>query len=70
MATRIEQAKKMTKLRTKRTKQNISKCIDGMFYFDYKRKNGNWNISKIAKDSGTSRNSVYKYLGIKKGLQN
>lgn len=67
MATRSEQAKRMTKIRTKRTKTNISKCVNGMFSFDYKRKNGNWNISKIAKDSGTSRNSVYKYLDIKKG---
>jgi transcriptional regulator of acetoin/glycerol metabolism len=66
MATRQEQAKKMTKARTKRTKLNISKCIDGMFCFEYRRNDDKWNISKIARDSGTSRNSVYKYLSKKK----
>ena len=67
MASRIEHAKRMTRLRERKTKSNISKVVNGIFSFDYKKKNGNWNISKIAKDSGTSRNSVYKYLDIKKG---
>ena len=42
MATRSEQAKRMTKIRTKRTKTNISKCVNGMIFFDYKRKSGRW----------------------------
>lgn len=62
MATRQEHAKKMTKKRVKETKSKINNCINGMFTFEYKKKNGDWNISKIAKDSGTSRTTVYKYL--------
>jgi transcriptional regulator of acetoin/glycerol metabolism len=62
MATRVQHAKKMTKLRVAKKKRNIGKCIDGMFSFEYKKKDGSWNISKIARDSGTSRNTVYKYV--------
>ncbi len=62
MASRQEHAKKMTQKRVKETKVKINNCINGMFTFEYKKKNGDWNISKIAKDSGTSRTTVYKYL--------
>ena len=34
----------------------------GMFKDEYKKPNGSWNISKIAKDSGTTRPTVMKYL--------
>ena len=44
------------------TKQKLDKILTGMFTFEYKLKNGSWNISKIAKDSKLSRNTVYKYL--------
>lgn len=67
MATRQEHARKMTRARVNKTKRNIRKIVNGMFYFEYKKKNGNWNISKLARDSGTSRNTVYKFLGTKKG---
>lgn len=49
MATRSEQAKRMTKIRTKRTKTNISKCVNGMFSFDYKRKMGTGIYQKLLK---------------------
>ncbi len=67
MATRQEHAKRMTRIRVKKCERNINKLVNGIFYFEYKKKNGDWNISKLAKDSGTSRNTVYKFLGTKKG---
>ena len=33
-----------------------------MFKDDYKKKDGSWHITKIAKDSGTTRPTVMKYL--------
>ena len=62
MASRSEHMKKINKERQEKTKKKVLNCITGMFKFDYKKKNGDWNISKIAKDSGTSRNTVYKYI--------
>jgi transcriptional regulator of acetoin/glycerol metabolism len=44
------------------TKKKVYNLIGGMFKDEYKKKNGNWNVSKIAKESGTSRNTVYKYI--------
>jgi hypothetical protein len=62
MATRKEQAKKMHKKLANDTKKKVYNLIGGMFKDEYKKKNGNWNVSKIAKESGTSRNTVYKYI--------
>lgn len=62
MATRKQQAKKMTAKKVKTTKEKIFNCTRGLIYFDYIKKDGSWNISKIAKDTGTSRTTVYKYL--------
>lgn len=63
MATRQQHAKKMTAKRVKSTKEKIYNCIRGLISFDYVNSStGKWNISKIAKDTGTSRTTVYKYL--------
>lgn len=62
MATRQQQCKKMTAKRVKTTKEKIFNCTRGLISFDYIKEDGSWNISKIAKDTGTSRTSVYKYL--------
>lgn len=57
---------KMYKDINERTKENNSKkienIINGLFAKDYKKKNGKWNISKVAKDTGLHRNTVMKYL--------
>ncbi|RBQ32290.1 hypothetical protein CRU92_00840 [Arcobacter sp. FW59] len=66
MATRQQQAKKMTAKRVKSTKEKIYNCIRGLISFDYIKEDGSWNISKIARDTGTSRTTVYKYLKGKK----
>lgn len=62
MATRKEQAIKMHTKLAKDTKKKVLSVVTGMFAHEYKKKNGKWNVSKIAKDSGTSRDTVYKYL--------
>lgn len=62
MATRKEHALKNSKKIAEKTEKKVLNCITGIFKDDYKKKNGSWNISLIAKDSGTSRNTVMKYL--------
>ncbi len=59
---RQEGAKKAREKRMADTKRKILSIVTGMFKDEYKSKSGKWNISKIAEDSGTSRNSVMKYL--------
>lgn len=62
MATRQEHALKNSKKIAEKTEKKVLNCITGMFAHEYKKANGSWNISLIAKDSGTSRNTVMKYL--------
>ena len=62
MATRKEQAKKMTEIRADRTRRKILNIITGIFADEYRKKNGDWNITKIAKEAKVARNSVYKYI--------
>lgn len=62
MATRQEHAKKIHTKLANDTKKKVLNCITGMFKDEYKKKDGSWNITKIAKDTGTSRNTVMKYL--------
>lgn len=59
---RAEGARKATKIVVERTKKKVLTILTGMFKDEYKNKRGKWNISKIAKDSGTSRNTVMKYV--------
>lgn len=62
MATRKEQAIKMHTELAEQTKRKVLNVAFGMFKADYIKPNGAYNVSKIARDSGTSRNSVIKYL--------
>jgi len=62
LMTRQENMKKQTKLKAEATRKKIINTITGMFADDYKKKSGEWNISKIAKEINVSRNSVYKYI--------
>lgn len=58
---RAEGAKKAREKLIENTRKKILNLITGMFKDEYKKKSGEWHISKIAKDSGTSRNTVMKY---------
>lgn len=62
MATRKEHAKKIHTKLANDTKKKVLNCITGMFAHEYKKPNGSWNVTKIAKDSGTTRPTVMKYL--------
>lgn len=62
MASRQEHAKRMHTQLADETKRKVLTIVTGMFKNDYIKKNGSWNVSKIAKDSGTSRPTVIKYL--------
>ncbi|WP_099345663.1 hypothetical protein [Malaciobacter marinus] len=62
MATRVEHAKKITKNTSEKYKKKILNCVTGMFKDEYIKANGKWNVSKIAKDTGTTRPTVMKYL--------
>jgi len=59
---RAEGARKAHKKLAENTKRKVLNILTSIFQNDYKKKNGNWNISKIAKDSGTSRGTVMKYI--------
>lgn len=62
MGKKQQQARKMTALRVKRSKDRLYNCIRGLMSFEYKNSKGSWNISKIARDTKLSRTTIYKYL--------
>jgi len=60
--TRKERALANSKSRAELAKRKVSNAISGMFADEYKTKTNKWNISKLAKELGMSRNTVTKYL--------
>ena len=62
IVTRRERALLNSKERYNKVHKKISNLITGIFADEYKKSNGSWNISKLAKDVGCSRNTIYKHL--------
>ncbi len=60
--TRIERSKANAKLKYDKVHKKIINIVTGMFASEYKKKDGSWNISKIAKDANVDRKTVYKHL--------
>ena len=60
--TRIENMKKINEERAEEKKRKVLNITSGMFANDLKKKNGKWNIAKIAKELNLSVNTVKKYL--------
>jgi predicted transcriptional regulator len=60
--TRIQRALKNSEAIAQRTRRKVLNIVTGMFADEYKKKSGEWNISKIARESGVTRDSVRKYL--------
>ena len=58
--TRQERAKENARLKYERVHKKILNILNKAD--EYKKKNGSWNISKIAKEAGVTRSSVYKHL--------
>jgi len=60
--TRTERAKANTKLRAERAKLKVLDATTGLLQNEFKKVNGTWNISKIAKELNMSVNTVKKYI--------
>lgn len=60
--TRSEAGKNAATVKAKRAKNAVKEVITGLLAETYKKKNGDWNISKIAKDTNLDRSTVRKYL--------
>lgn len=60
--TRQERAKLNTKAREEKAKAKVINAITGLMNETYKKKNGSWNISKIAEDTNLDRRTVTKYI--------
>ena len=62
MATRQQNMIKLNKDKAQKAKRVIVGLITGLTSFEYKKPNGDWNISKLAKDTKLTRPTIYKYL--------
>ena len=62
MATRQQNMIKLNKNKAEKAKRVIIGLITGLTSFEYKKPSGEWNISKLAKDTKLTRPTIYKYL--------
>lgn len=62
MATRQQNMIKLNKDKAEKAKRVIVGLITDLTSFEYKKPNGEWNISKLAKDTKLTRPTIYKYL--------
>ena len=60
--TRRERALSNSQAQYEKAHKKIMSLITGIFQDDYKKKNGKWHISKIAKDLGMSRDTIRRHL--------
>ena len=60
--TRRERALSNSKKRYDEAHKKIISLATGMFADEYKKADGSYNINKLAKDTGYSRNTIYKHL--------
>ncbi len=62
MATRKAHMIKINKAKADEKKRIVVNLTTGLLCNEYKKASGKWNVTKIAKDGGISRDTVYKYL--------
>jgi len=62
--TREQIAIKNAKSRDRRSRQLVVSAVTGLYQDEYKKLNGEWNMNKIAKATGLSRQTVAKHLKI------
>jgi hypothetical protein len=62
MATRKEHILKLNKEKREDNYKKIINTITGLYADTYKKKNGKWNISKIAKELNMHRDTVSKHI--------
>jgi len=59
---RAENAKKQAEKKYKNMHAKIVNLVTGLMSYEYKKKDGTIKISKVARDLGISRTTVYKHL--------
>jgi len=62
MATRQEHIKKVHEQRAERTQLRIKNLTTGLKRDEFKKVNGTWNITKIAKELNMGRDTIKKYI--------
>jgi hypothetical protein len=62
VASRQEHMIKLNKNKAAEAKRKVVNLTTGLLRNEYKKKNGKWNITKIAEEARVSRDTVYKYL--------
>jgi DNA-binding phage protein len=62
MASRSDHMKRVNKAKAEEKKRIVTNLTTGLLAHEYKKPSGKWNVTKIAKDGGVSRDTVYKYL--------
>jgi len=62
--TRAEHMKKLNRKREEESYKKVVNTITGLYANEYKKKNGKWNISKIARELGMHRDTVSKHLKV------
>jgi len=60
--TRSERAKTNAQKIKEQKRKAILSMVTGVLAKEYKKEDGSWNVYKLAKDLGMSRNTIYKHL--------
>jgi hypothetical protein len=60
--TRRERALTNAKAQYEKAHKKIMSAVTGMFADEYKKKDGSWNILKLAKELGMSKNTIKRHL--------
>ena len=66
--TRAENMRKIGRKKEEANYRKVINIITGLYANDYKKADGSWNVTKIAKDSGLSRPTVIKHLASAKKI--
>jgi AraC-like DNA-binding protein len=62
LMSRTEAAARASAIKAERARKAVESAVKGLMAETYKKKNGKWNIAKIASDLKMSRDTVRKYL--------
>jgi len=60
--TRAENMKRVKKEEESKNRRKVINVITSLLSVEYKKRNGKWNITKIAKDTNLSRPTVIKFI--------
>ena len=60
--TRVENINKQRAIRQEKTRRKVFNALSGLYCDEYKKKNGTWNVAKIARELNINKRSVTKYI--------